>query len=379
MFKLSKKSALALLCVGVLSQTTALAGELPKTGQYDKTSVVYAEGTGATFEEAKQRAFRSAIQEAVGVLNISEQAVDGDRLAKDQINEYSAGYIDDYEILESHEDSQRRVTVSLQARVASSKIAQRMISRGDKTSQVQGQMLLTKLESQLNVRNSGDALLSEVLSSYPQNAFVINQGASEVKISPTRQPYMFVPYEVTMSKFWVDGLNEALTAVSASNNSCNTIALSISNNQQQPGAQSIAQKFCGDTEPDVRIFSGSGFFGSTASSYKFHDVQTLAMFNKHLLNSTKPQSQGTIAMQVEFINNTGVVSTKCTLITVSELIGYNEPTYNVEYNSNLNRQYMRPVIDSRAVAKRNLRINITDWDSMADVIKVRLSMQKSCN
>jgi hypothetical protein len=379
MATMSKNSALILLGVVLLVQNIGLAYALPKTGQSDKTSVVYSEGTGSSFEAAKKHAFRSAIQEAVGVLSISEQSADGDILTKDQINEYSAGYIDDYEVLESSESADHMITVSMKVRVASSKIAQRMISRGDSTSQVQGELLLTKLQSQLDMRNSGDELLSEVLNSYPQNAFVLNQGHSEVKISPTRQPYLIIPYEITMSKFWISGLNEALTAVAASSHNCNNIALSVSNNQDQPGGAAIAQALCGGTEPDVRIFSGGGFFSTNASSYKFYDLQTLLMVDKHLLNSTKPHLQGTIALQIEFIADTSVFATNCALIPTNDMIGFNKSIHQIEHNSNLSKKYIRPVIDSSVISKRELIINIPDLSAISELTKVKLTIQPECH
>lgn len=376
---LLKKSITSLLCLSIFIQNSLLAAELPKTGQSNKTSLLSVEGTGDTFEAAKKQAFRTAIQQAVGVLSISEQAADGDQLTKDQINEYSAGYIDDYEVVESHRDADNRTVISMRVRVASSKIAQRMMSRGDTISKVQGQKMATQLESQIDSRNDGDAMLSEVLSSYPQNAFIINQGISEVRISPTRKPYFIVPYEVTMSKFWADGLNEALTAVSATSHSCNNITLSISNNSQQPGAASLGQSFCGGPNPDMRIITGSGFFSSTASSYNFHDVQTLAMVNEHLNNSTNPRLKNTIAIQVEFASDTRVFRTSCINIPFSEMIGYYEPTYHVEYNSNLNRQYMRPLIDSRVTMQRTIKFDVPSRDELAELTNVRFTVQQSCS
>jgi predicted RNase H-like HicB family nuclease len=56
-------------------------------------------GQGATFEEAKQNAFRTAIEFTVGSVVTSERESNNYKLVKDEILVYSAGYVTDYKII----------------------------------------------------------------------------------------------------------------------------------------------------------------------------------------------------------------------------------------------------------------------------------------
>ena len=371
------KKIILLLCIGVFFQTNVLADQLPKTGQYSQTTAVYVEGTGQTLEEAKKDAFRLAIQEVVGVLSISEQAVDGDKLIKDRINEYSAGYIDDFEVVDTHQDSSDRIVVAMNVRVASSKIALRMLAKGDKTTKIQGQLLQEKLQSQLDLRNSGDALLSTVLDSYPRNAFILNQGKTEVKISANRRSSINIPIEITLSKFWIDGLSEALTVVSATNNNCSSLLSPVSVNKNYPGTAMIARAFCGNANlADMQILSptrGSWFSG--VSVYKFHDLETLSMINTHLRPNKK---SGLLAIKVDFMDEDNTFISKCTQLPIENILMFNEPLYDAG-NYNLNRQYLRPKLNGLITIRSEITVAISNPDIVANLTKVRLTVQDSCN
>ena len=56
-------------------------------------------GTGSTFERAKQDAFREAVQIKVGSAVVSERMSTVDSLVKDDIIVHSAGYVDDFKVL----------------------------------------------------------------------------------------------------------------------------------------------------------------------------------------------------------------------------------------------------------------------------------------
>jgi hypothetical protein len=61
---------------------------------------VIVEGHGSSETEAKQDAFNSAITQVVGQVIVSDKEASGDRLVKDFIGGYSAGYIENFETLE---------------------------------------------------------------------------------------------------------------------------------------------------------------------------------------------------------------------------------------------------------------------------------------
>ena len=65
-----------------------------KSDNYLRTS-----GVGNTYEEAKNNAFREAIEYQVGVVIASERESYNDKLIKNEILAYSSAFVDEYKII----------------------------------------------------------------------------------------------------------------------------------------------------------------------------------------------------------------------------------------------------------------------------------------
>jgi hypothetical protein len=160
---------------------------------------IQVEGHGVTVDQAKQNGFRNAIEQVVGQVIVGDQEVRGDQLTKDWIGGYSAGYVDDFEILETRQEG-NVIFVKMNVAVASSKIAQRMMSSGNKSLIIIGERLQAQIDTQLDQRNRGDQLIAQVLTSYPYNAYVVNSGQIEIVLGVRREVYVDVPYEIHWSR-----------------------------------------------------------------------------------------------------------------------------------------------------------------------------------
>jgi len=291
---------------------------------------------------------------------------------------YSAGYVDDYEILESTQN-EKTWHVKMNVAVASSKIAQRMMLSGNKTTSVNGQRLQAQLETQLESRQQGDNLLREVLSSYPYNAYVVNAGQTEVKISNARVPYVEVPYDITMSNFWLDALNEALTAVARDSKNCNSLTMAVSNGLRAGNTSSavknLAQVPCG-AAPDMRVFSKkSGDFFSNSNSYYFYDLETLAMVNSELQT---PMGQQRIGLRVSLLDaGGGTIDSRCADINTELFLRFSEPNLAV-VNWNTRRAFLRPDIVGQNNVYGVLRVHLKNLEHAGDLAKVRLTVEKTC-
>ena len=86
-------------------------------------------GQGATFEEAKQNAFRTAIEFTVGSVVTTERESNNYKLVKDEILVYSAGYVTDYKIINTFK-SGNQVHVIVDVQVSSSKLSDRILGLG---------------------------------------------------------------------------------------------------------------------------------------------------------------------------------------------------------------------------------------------------------
>jgi hypothetical protein len=338
---------------------------------------VQVEGHGTTIDQARLNGFRNAIEQVVGQVIISDQEVRGDQLTKDWIGGYSAGYVDDYEVLETrHVDNE--YVLKMNVAVASSKIAQRMLSSGNKSLIINGQRLQAQIETQLDQRSRGDQLIAEVLSSYPYNAYVINSGQTELTFGVRRQVYIDIPYEIRWSKFWLDALNETLGVIAVDSKSCNSYFVRQDNKIRLSPTKSVISLTdtpCGQ-EADIRVSSKhSGDWLARVNSYYFYDRQTLEVVNNEIQT---PQGRQHIGLRVNLLDAGGnVVDSRCTPIDTSTFIGYTEPTLAV-IDWNDQRRNLRPYINGQASIAGVLKVQVIATELVDELARVTLTVEKTC-
>ncbi len=336
---------------------------------------VEVEGQGATVDEAKQNGFRQAIRNVVGQLIISDIEVSGDQVTKDFIGDYSAGYIEDYEIQNTYYDNQK-VTVHMFVNVANSKIAERMRTNSNHKTTLSGEKLQEKIDSILEQRNRGDRILSNVLNSYPYNAYVVNSGATTVEISSRRQVYIEIPYEIRWSRYWLEALSETLGAVSLDHKSCKNLPyeelkrLSLT----LGAAEYIQEKICGNN-PDVTITQKkSKDWLVSKQNYYFQDLSTLDTINGELRS---PMGQQHVGLVVELKDASGgIVDTRCARIPTELLLDYtlvqNEVVNWAQYD-----KHLRPKINGQNSISGTLRIHAKNIN-LTDVNRLDMHLEKTC-
>lgn len=338
---------------------------------------VQVEGNGLTVEQARQNAFRLAIEQVVGQVIVSDQEVRGDQLTKDFIGGYSAGYIDDYEILETRQ-ADNVWYLKMNVAVASSKIAKRMLTSSNKSMIITGHRLQAQLESKVDQRDRGDELISEVMGSYPYNAFVVNSGQTEINIGRRRETYVEVPYEIHWSKFWLESFNELLTLVAADSKTCNAYFVRQDNQLKVSNTKSLF-KFsdtpCGQ-EADLRMtYKTAGDWFADTHSYYFHDLKTLDVINSELQS---PIGQQHIGLRVNLLDAGGnVLDNRCIDIIADSFVSYREPTLEVVH-WNQRKQNLRPMINGQGSVRGVIPIAIKQTDLIGDLIKINLTIEKTC-
>jgi hypothetical protein len=339
---------------------------------------VQVEGHGNNVDQAKQNGFRNAIEQVVGQVVISDQEVSGDRLVKDFIGGYSAGYVDDFEILETRQEA-NEIIVKMNVAVSSSKIAKRMLSSGNKNLIVEGTRLQVQIDTQLEQRNRGDQLVAEVLTSYPYNAYVINSGQTEVGLSPRRQAYVDVPYEIHWSRFWLEALNETLGVIAVDSKSCNNWFVEQDDRIRLSAGSGLLGRLrdtpCGQ-EADMRVsYKRSGAWFGETRSYYFYDRQTLEVVNGQIQT---PVGRQHIGLRVDLKDAGGnVLDSRCARIDTSLFVTYTESQLEVVHWNDANRN-LRPVINGDASVYGVLRIHLRTKEQISDVAKVTLNIEKTC-
>ena len=365
-----------LFALGLVTSTLAYAGVV-KTGGAHPTVVVEKTCEGYSFESAKKSCFESAIEQVVGQLIVSDLEVSGDVITKDTVARYSAGYVDDYVIKKQQQDDHGWWHLEMSITIASSKIAERKISRGERADLVDGLKAKDTLESQIDQRADGDMLISTVIASYPENAYVINSGKTEFKVGRIREAYVDVPYSITMSQSWLTAFVEALDAVAVDSNSCSnfksrfTRALAQTQVGVGDGVKRLADRACA-SEPDLRVTANRGWFSNT-KAYYFADMNTLEMINSNL----QTQGQQHIGLRVDLLDSGGnVIDTRCARINNELFIQYARPrgTYNLR---DLHTD-SRPSIQGQSNVYGALRVTVKNTQQLEDLAKIKLNIQQTC-
>ena len=358
-----------LFALGLVTSTLAYA-DILKTGGNHPTVIIEKQCEGYSVEEAKRSCFSSAIEQVVGQVIVSDLEVSGDRITKDNVAQYSAGYIDDYVIQKQQQDDHGWWHLKMSITIASSKIAQRKISRGERVDIVDGLKARDQIESQLEQRADGDALIGQVLSSYPENAYVINSGQTEFKVSNLRQAYVDIPYSITMSRPWVEALNEALDVVAVNTAKCNKLTMAALQGVSRVNTK-LGKDICG-SEPDVRVSFKAGLFSDT-NGYYFPDIETLHMIN----NELRTEGQQHIGLSVDLLDAGGnIIDSRCVRINNERFIRYERPvgTYNLRdrYTNS------RPSIFGQENVYGTLRVGIKTTQQLEDLAKIKLTVQRTC-
>ena len=339
-----------------LKQYFALGLILVSTWAHSNTWVKV-EGHGRTEKEAKQDAFSAAIKQVVGQVIVSDRETNGDQLTKDFIGSYSAGYVDKSETLETHQ-SEDIVIVTMNVSVASSKIASRMLNSGNKSTIIIGQRLQEQLDSQIEQRNQGDQLLSQILDSYPYNAYVPNFNWKTEIDKTSRKKIVVITADITMSQYWIDAFNEAVNLVAVNSTKCNSlIRLFTSGRYIGNGVKKIADDACG-TDADIAIDN---------NSYYFADNITLEMINDQL--------HPPIGVFVEYLDASGkLLDSRCVDVKTEKFIRYERPRGTVNWNEATLKK--RPKIAQGRFIQEWAYID--EKNIIEDLAKIKLTVQRTC-
>lgn len=177
---------------------------------------VRVEGRGTNLEAAKENAFREAIQLTVGTIVLSQRLSTIQGIKKDNISVFSAGYIDDFKIINiSHKTNE--VVVLLDVLVAESRMFNQVLSSGNSNEPIDGQRLHGTVNSYLNQRNQADNMLSELMTTYPNNAYILKTKPYTVYIDNNRNTILSIPFKLSWNYDFIVSFNEAMKKLNDAN------------------------------------------------------------------------------------------------------------------------------------------------------------------
>ena len=179
-------------------------------------SYITVTGEGSSLAEAKENAFREAIQIKIGTIVLSGRESTVEKIKRDDISVFSAGYVTDYKTLLVN-DLGKRVVVTLDVLVTESKLIDQTLNTGKTTKVIDGDQSLTSINTFLKQKKQADSLLASVMTTYPKNAFTLKQSTHKILTDMHRNIIIEVPYSLEWNNEFVNSFNNAMTAVSDTN------------------------------------------------------------------------------------------------------------------------------------------------------------------
>lgn len=178
------------------------------SGKQDYTQVdVVSEG--ATVEQARLEGFRTAVNQAVGSVVATQTQTQNQRLVRDEIINYSSGFVDRFEILEQ-QGYGNRVRLKMRVWVAESRLAHRLLGQSYDSQQVPGGRIGAQVETLLEERQQGDRLIEAVMQDYPHRAFDVQVGKSSVKFDDYRRALIVTDVTIRWETRFVDAVRDTL-------------------------------------------------------------------------------------------------------------------------------------------------------------------------
>jgi len=220
-------AGLAALMIGASAPAQALTGieiflkvpwslgiHLYQWMNQDQKKVLYVEvmAEGADLESARQSAFRMAVERAVGVIVASETHVQNQRIQRDDIITYAAGFVSDYRLVDQTQRG-NRTWVKMQVWVSHSSLRDRLLNESRGSGQVEGGRISEQIQSFQHSRQSGDRLLESVLADYPQRAFDIVMRPTQVLVDNDRRMFLIVPFDMSWNTNYIRSLAEAVKTI----------------------------------------------------------------------------------------------------------------------------------------------------------------------
>jgi uncharacterized protein YxeA len=166
-------------------------------------------GIGKTVDEAKNNGFRTAIEQHFGSLLVATEESKNGAMVKDEILNYSAGYVKNYTVLKTSQvDGLYRLR--MRVLVASSAIRDRVLSSSSAGSKLEGEKLLVQKQTFDRVEKQKKSLFNTVFDDYPKKAYNLSFNTKEYVNVSSDVIALRAYFTVKWNPKWVDAFNELM-------------------------------------------------------------------------------------------------------------------------------------------------------------------------
>jgi len=187
------------------------------TSKTDSNNTIKVIGSGNTYEQAKQDGFKQAIEIIVGTVLVSGKETHDDILTKNDIVVHSAGYVDDYKIVNQY-TSLGKTNLVMEVTVRDSLIAQRILTNNKNNQTVEGSRLADQYNTYMTNRYTGDELIDMYFNDFPKHAFNVTKGNTKFMLDGDRNSVLVIPFELHWNYKYLVATSEMLSNTSEKSN-----------------------------------------------------------------------------------------------------------------------------------------------------------------
>ncbi len=232
------------------------------------------QGIGDTLQQAKDNAFKTAVELQIGSVLVTESESKNNKLVRNEIINYSAGYVDNYVIVDTSRHN-GKILITADVYVSSSKIADRILGTSTNPKLFDNDTLSTRYETYIQSKQNGDKLLNSLLNDYPRRAYIVTQYQHRLGVDAMRNPFIDVEFKFNWNYNYIQSFNEVMSLIQDGTGSLF---------RASPGNIIVMAK-----DPKDYVFGKK-------SHYKFNDVFIIDTINKKFDNHI-PRIQLTIYNQ----------------------------------------------------------------------------------
>ena len=173
----------------------------------DEVYYIRVQSRGLTETQARNEAFKLAVDKAVGSLLVSETKIHNGNLNSHEIINYSSGYIHDFEYVNIHRGQE--IVLQVDVWVKKSKIAERISLSNQSQGELQGGRIAESFRSLHHEKRTGDRLIDTILDDYPEKSYDVNITKIEYGYE-NRLPILTIDFTVTWKNKFVSSFEEIL-------------------------------------------------------------------------------------------------------------------------------------------------------------------------
>lgn len=302
-------------------------------------------GIGKTLDEAKQNAFKMAVQYRAGIVLLSDRESRNLELVKNEISAYSAGYVDNFNIL-SQKIVNGTYEITLEVFVSDSRISQRLLSNSTSIQNFETERHTEQINSLIHERITGDKLLKQVMNDYPLRAYNIQQLPYKIQFDSQRNLQLFVPYVIQWNPNFLQAFFELMNVI-------------------DEGKGNITNRYPGN----VNIVSSQGYT-EYRQQFRFFDLIRINSLRRHFIEENEVR----LILNVKDWQGR-VIGTKCYIPDF--VVGKHKPMYSLGVPNTI-------TIWGSEIERNHVQLNFTYSGDLSKVaqaineIELKVSRDKDC-